>query len=430
MELLRSLKQARIVVDGRAALSCSGVHPGWIQLEPVADGKAASFPLHIDVEITRRCNLLCRHCLSAANRHGLPSELSTREILEVVDEADRYGAFLLKFCGAEPFLRKDLPDLLDAACQGRCVLSLLTNCTLITKADAVRLGRITALREQSFGLGTSLDGARPETHDWFRGRKGAFAQALRGMRLLSEQGVRLTIQTSLNQRNLEEMGAIAKIAASLNTELLVYLLPVRLGRGRKMGGSFLSSDQMLRAMRVAAEIANRYSGRFRVNFDPRHTPVQSKDEPAASPVPAGHTGKKHRRARALDVLSVAPPPCTCPAGVYMVAVAADGSAFPCGDCVGCHELSGGSVKNAPLHRIWRTDAWARLRGGWSWQDLAVCKTCADFGGCGPKICRGYPATALGDFYGPMPECLDADGQLTAVRRAVNTQDAAEEHPVA
>ncbi|MCK5496852.1 MAG: radical SAM protein, partial [Hyphomicrobiaceae bacterium] len=57
--------------------------------------------------LTRRCNLKCRHCYAVAADHDFPGELSRDEAIEVLDDLAAYGIPALILSGGEPLSRPD-----------------------------------------------------------------------------------------------------------------------------------------------------------------------------------------------------------------------------------------------------------------------------------------------------------------------------------
>ncbi len=88
----------------------------------------------------------------------------------------------------------------------RAVIS--TNGTLITKEVAAKL--------QKIGLsyvGVSLDGLK-KTHDRFRGKKGAFAAAMEGIRNCRDAGIKVGIRFTVNKHNLPDVPAMFDLLAT------------------------------------------------------------------------------------------------------------------------------------------------------------------------------------------------------------------------
>ena len=149
--------------------------------------------------VTQRCNLFCMHCYASSRNREYPGELTTDEGLRLLDDLAQFGAPTILFSGGEPTTRPDLFDLVSHASAAglRCVLS--TNGTLITPEVADKIA------ESGFTyVGVSLDGIG-EAHDKIRGKKGAFEEALRGLRLCRDRGVRVGLRYTVHHKNLDQL---------------------------------------------------------------------------------------------------------------------------------------------------------------------------------------------------------------------------------
>ena len=125
-------------------------------------------PYLISWNVTRRCNLRCKHCYIDAST-AMPGELSTREALRVLGEiAEVNRETILILTGGEPLLRPDLDVLVGRAASLGMMVVLGTNGTMLT------VDRACALAERGLaGVGISLDSLASERHDEFRGVDGA-----------------------------------------------------------------------------------------------------------------------------------------------------------------------------------------------------------------------------------------------------------------
>lgn len=91
--------------------------------------------------LTRRCNLTCRHCYALSADHAYPGELSTDEIATVMDDLRAFHVPFLILSGGEPLLR---PDLFEIAAHARARglrMGLSTNGTRIDEAVADRIAQ-------------------------------------------------------------------------------------------------------------------------------------------------------------------------------------------------------------------------------------------------------------------------------------------------
>jgi len=117
----------------------------------------------------------------------------------------------------------------------RAVIS--TNGMLITKDIAAKL--------QKVGLsyvGVSLDGLE-KTHDRFRGKKGAFAAAMDGIRNCREAGIKVGIRFTVNKHNLADVKDMFDLLRKEKIERLCFYHLVYTGRGSKLRDEDLTHEQ-------------------------------------------------------------------------------------------------------------------------------------------------------------------------------------------
>ena len=131
-------------------------------------------PICLTWELTYGCNLACVHCLSSSGRRD-PLELTTDELLHVVDELADMQVFYVNIGGGEPTLRPDFWDVVDYCVESQVGVKFSTNGSRITPAVAQRLAATDYVDVQ-----ISIDGADAATNDAVRG-DGTFAIATTAM---------------------------------------------------------------------------------------------------------------------------------------------------------------------------------------------------------------------------------------------------------
>ena len=87
--------------------------------EPTAP-KVMRTPRSLVIEITARCNLRCRYCYFFNNPAMVYRDLPTGEWLSFFDELGSLGVMNVTLAGGEPFIREDLPVLLEASSATGC----------------------------------------------------------------------------------------------------------------------------------------------------------------------------------------------------------------------------------------------------------------------------------------------------------------------
>lgn len=144
-------------------------------------------PESVTIEVNYDCMFHCQMCQMwnkdfKISRIGDNKILSRYEIEAVIDELSFLRVKSISFCGGEPFLRKDLLDIVKY-CKSRMLhCSTFTNGYLI-REDLAKNIVLSGLNSISI----SIDGAKSELHDEIRGFKGAFDHAVEGIRLIKKQ---------------------------------------------------------------------------------------------------------------------------------------------------------------------------------------------------------------------------------------------------
>lgn len=152
--------------------------------------------------LTRRCNLACRHCYSISADRPYPDELTTEEIFAVMDDLRTFRVPALILSGGEPLLRPDLWAISARARAMRFAVALSSNGALIDDRTA---DRIAATGYEYVGI--SLDGVGA-VHDRFRGRSGAFAASRAAVRRCVRRGLKVGIRFTLTQANADQLDAL------------------------------------------------------------------------------------------------------------------------------------------------------------------------------------------------------------------------------
>lgn len=139
------------------------------------------------LEVTYRCNFRCVHCYNTTHS-GSATELTTEEWFSALDQLAEMGCYLLTFTGGEVFVRKDVTDILQYACDKGFSFRLNTNGSLIDEKMLVKFEPMRPFL-QSFDI--SFYGADPVVHDTLAKRLGAYNNTVRAVKLLSEAGMNL-----------------------------------------------------------------------------------------------------------------------------------------------------------------------------------------------------------------------------------------------
>ncbi|MCK9274814.1 MAG: 12,18-didecarboxysiroheme deacetylase [Syntrophales bacterium] len=221
---------------GVSKLYCGGVEPGDVLRYGSLSEKLPSHLLQFSKDkrpvvvwnVTRRCNLKCLHCYSSSQNLHYAGELDTGEATTLLDDLARFGVPVVLFSGGEPFMRKDLPELVRYAVKRGMRAVVSTNGTLITKEQA----RLYGAMGLSY-VGVSIDGIG-EVHDRFRGVEGAFRAALKGIRNCMEEGIKVGIRFTITKSNYGEIPAVFDLVEKEGIPRLCFYHLVYSGRGSSL----------------------------------------------------------------------------------------------------------------------------------------------------------------------------------------------------
>lgn len=181
---------------------------------------------HVDIEITKKCNLSCAHCSAESNRTG--RELSLNEMKTVFDNACSFGLQEIGFTGGEPFLRRNKMITLLKYCKESLTKKthVHTNGTLLKSKDAKILA---SLADETT---VTIFGSKPQTHDYVTSVRGSFEGTERALRCLLSQGVNVRTYLVPLKSNFREIPEIVRKANGFGCHKFRVLSLSPTGRAR------------------------------------------------------------------------------------------------------------------------------------------------------------------------------------------------------
>jgi 12,18-didecarboxysiroheme deacetylase len=346
--------------------------------------------------MTRQCNLKCVHCYAQAKVTPNENELSTAEGKNLIDDLSRFGAPVMLFSGGEPLMRPDLPELAQYAVSKGMRAVISTNGTLITREKA-RIFKDIGLSY----VGISLDGLR-EVNDCFRGVKGAFAQALEGIRNCREAGIKVGLRFTINKMNADQVEPIFDLLRDENIPRVCFYHLVYAGRGSQL----MEEDLDHAATRQVVDLI---TDRTKELFDQGlEKEVLTVDNHADGPYLYLRL-LKEGSARAPEVLELLQMNEGNSSGRGIGCVSWDGQVHA--DQFWRH-YSFGNVRQRPFSEIWQDMAnplMARLKEKKRYV-TGRCAQCRWLDICGGNF-RVRAEAATGDLWAPDPACYLTDEEI-------------------
>jgi len=189
---------------------------------------AMKYPLEsAQIEITNKCNLSCVHCFNNSG-NPYPNELTTPEILSLLDTLSSMGVYHVTITGGEPLTHPDLFTIVEHARKEPMSVNIFTNGTLITE-DIVRKFKKVGINR----FNISIDSLDESIHDTFRGKKGVLKKTLKAVHLLRKAGFSIKISVSLSQWNKGCITDVLKYCKENNLQGVEILPVLYSGRGVK-----------------------------------------------------------------------------------------------------------------------------------------------------------------------------------------------------
>jgi MoaA/NifB/PqqE/SkfB family radical SAM enzyme len=202
-------------------------------------------------ELTRACDLACRHCRAEAIARPDPRELSTRDGFALLDSLAGFGDPLphLVFTGGDPLKRAELFDFVaHARGLGFAVSVTPAGTPLLTDQVVQRF-----VRAEVRMMALSLDGSSPERHDSLRGVPGSFDRTVEAARWAREANLPLQINTLVCAETLHDLPATLATLTGLGVSTWALFFLIQVGRGEVLQG--ISPEESEEVMGWAHEIS-------------------------------------------------------------------------------------------------------------------------------------------------------------------------------
>lgn len=152
-------------------------------------------------EVTHLCNLRCLHCYNINYLNSKEKDLSTADVLKIIDISRKIGCTHIGYSGGEPFMRKDFLEILSYT--PKTPIHILSNGLLIDKNLLSKIQRINELIE----FRISLDGLQAH----YKIRHVDYQEILKKINLISQNGFIVTVNTTLNPYNINELETLYEI---------------------------------------------------------------------------------------------------------------------------------------------------------------------------------------------------------------------------
>lgn len=344
-------------------------------------------PFLVVWNFTNMCNLRCLHCYQRADK-PTPDELSLEEKLGLVRQLDEAGVAAVALSGGEPTIHPHFLRVVEELGRRGIYAAVATNGWVFARKERLEEAVARGLRY----VEVSVDSAKPEVHDRFRGVPGAWRRAVKALENAVEAGVSNAMATTVTRINVGEVDDILDLAERIGVERVIFFNFVPVGRGKENAWLDLGPEEREELLRKLY----RESKKRRVvvlSTAPQYARVVQQMSRGEETAPTHFYMGEDRFVKALAEYIGG-----CGAGRIYAAIQPNGDVTPCVFL----PVKVGNVRESHFRDIWDTAPLlqalrdrGKLRG--------ACSRCPYRNICGGCRARAYAYT--GDPLGPDPGCI-------------------------
>ena len=338
--------------------------------------------------ITRACNLTCRHCYQNARRKPDSDELTTDEKLGLIDQMGEEFVPFVAFAGGEPLVAPDLWKVLERCRQRGIHVTLATNGTLLTPEMCARLKAANVKYVE-----VSLDSIDPEVHNAFRGQPKSWERTVQGIRNCVASGIKTGMATCFTRHTAHKVDDTIQFALDLGCKTFSHFNFIPVGRGKEIMEEDLTPGQRELLLRRLQEHLT--AGKITiVSTAPQFGRSCITYGPEEGLFATGHAGRGPGKKTMVLSRYIG----GCGTGRCYCAIQPNGIITP---CVYISDIKVGDVRRRSFHDIWNNELFDTLSDREDRGDH--CGVCTYQSYCGG--CRARALAYTGDIQAGDPGCI-------------------------
>jgi AdoMet-dependent heme synthase len=323
--------------------------------------------------LTRKCNLGCKHCYIEGVGPARDLDFDLASIQKLIDEAIPHGLKKVKVSGGEPFVRRDVIDVLRFLDERGLEIVLETNGTLFAADTVDQLAKL-----RKFTVFISLDHIDEAEHDDFRGLAGSFNKTVNVLHQVGKTDIESVVTTTANRKNFDRVAEIVDAVMSWGVKRHRTLLNIHpLGNARSHLDNAITLDEAVVLIGQLFGSEHFRAGRAYMTLPPALMPLEF-----------------------LKDLH------TCGWGNSVLGILSNGDVSMCSASYDDPDMIGGNAFRENFIDIWKNGAFfQQLREIGDGKVQGVCSNCVFY-----KVCRGVCRMSSYSHYGstdaPYPLCQE------------------------
>ena len=172
---------------------------------------------YLELQITDKCNLRCKHCYIGDSGH---SELSLKQLKNILVQFEEMQGLRVLITGGEPLVHGKFREINEMLPDFLLRKVLFTNGLLLNKSILRQLN--------ADEIQISIDGLEA-AHDSLRG-KGTYKAALKAARLAIDSGFEVSIATMVHPKNLGDFDEMDTLFKGMGVKDWTVDIPCQTGR--------------------------------------------------------------------------------------------------------------------------------------------------------------------------------------------------------
>ncbi len=171
---------------------------------------------YLELQITNKCNLRCKHCFVEQKN----DELDLEQIKKVLSEFEQIQGLRVMITGGEPLIHSKFMEINEMLADFRIRRVLFTNGLLINKKLLDKLN--------FHEIQISIDGLE-KSHDAIRG-SGNFKKAINAVQLTHDSGYDVSVATMIHRKNLKDFEKMKEMFIKIGVKDWTVDIPCETGR--------------------------------------------------------------------------------------------------------------------------------------------------------------------------------------------------------
>jgi len=184
-------------------------------------------PMNVSIELTYNCNFSCKHCyISSSPKRD--EFWKTDELMSILKELNHLGVSRIELTGGDPLTHPDFISIVKYCADNFTSVSVITNGYLLNE-EHIKCFR---MYKDKLAFQVDLHGDNSGYIDWFCGQDGAFENAKKAIKMLSENGFKVQSAMNITPLNMSQILSATDLAKELGANSMIVATVLPIGRGQ------------------------------------------------------------------------------------------------------------------------------------------------------------------------------------------------------